>query len=84
MAILKAERDEAAVQMRIADGGGFDPAGGIALRLPVALDLRRRLRRAADLWSVAEPDTEKAAAGASPTASSSRCSTTGSPAAACA
>ncbi len=28
--ILKAERGEAAVQMRIADGAGFDPAGGIA------------------------------------------------------
>ena len=57
--ILKAERGEAAVQMRIADGKAFDPAGGIALRLPVALDLGRHLRRAADLWSVDGVDTEK-------------------------
>ena len=57
--ILKAERGEAAVQMRIADGKAFDPAGGIALRLPVTLDLHRHLRRAADLWSVTEVDTEK-------------------------
>ena len=62
--ILKAERGDAAVQLRIADGAGFDPGGGIALRLPVALDLRRKLRRAADLWSVAGADTEKAAAAA--------------------
>ena len=57
--IVKAERGKAAVQMRIADGAGFDPAGGIALCLPVTLDLRRHLRRAADLWSVADVDTEK-------------------------
>ncbi|MCY4408273.1 MAG: hypothetical protein OXC15_18035 [Rhodospirillaceae bacterium] len=62
--ILKAERGEAAVQMRIADGAGFDPAGGIALRLPVVLDLRGHLRRAADLWSVAGVDTEKEAVAA--------------------
>ena len=82
--ILKAERDDAAVQMRIADGAGFDPAGGIALLLPVALDLRRHLRRVADLWSVAEAAVEKAAAAASPTMNSSPSSTPGSPAAACA
>ena len=62
--ILKAERGEAAVQMRIADGAAFDPAGGIALGLPVTLDLRQHLRRIADLWSVAGVDIEKAAAAA--------------------
>ena len=62
--ILKAERGEAAVQMRIADGAGFDPAGGIALRLPLTLDLRQHLSRVADLWSVAGVDIEKAAAAA--------------------
>ena len=40
-------------------GKAFDSAGGIALRLPVALDLCRHLRRAADLWSVDGVDTEK-------------------------
>ena len=62
--ILKAERGDAAVQMRIADGAGFDPAGGIALRLPLTLDLRQHLSRVADLWSVAGVDIEKAAAAA--------------------
>ena len=62
--ILKAERGDAAVQMRIAEGAGFDPAGGIALRLPLTLDLRQHLSRVADLWSVAGVDIEKAAAAA--------------------
>ncbi len=62
--ILKAERGDAAVQMRIADGQAFDPAGGIALRLPLTLDLRQHLSRVADLWSVAGVDIEKAAAAA--------------------
>lgn len=57
--IVKAERGGAAVQMRVADGAEFDPAGGIVLRLPVELDLHRHLRRAADLWSVAAVETEK-------------------------
>ena len=62
--ILKAERGDAAVQMRIADGQAFDPAGGIALLLPLTLDLRQHLSRVADLWSVAGVDIEKAAAAA--------------------
>ena len=62
--ILKAERGDAAVQMRIADGQAFDPAGGIVLRLPLTLDLRQHLSRVADLWSVAGVDIEKAAAAA--------------------
>ena len=48
--IVKVEEGERAVQLRIDDGDAFDPAGGIALRLAVGLDLRLRLRRAADLW----------------------------------
>jgi hypothetical protein len=62
--ILKAERGDAAVQVRIADGQGFDPAGGIALRVPLTLDLRQHLSRVADLWSVAGVDIEKGAAAA--------------------
>ena len=50
--ILKAEQGDAVVQMRIADGDAFDPEGGVDLRLPVALDLKVRLRRTADLWPI--------------------------------
>ena len=50
--ILKAEQGDAAVQMRITDVDAFDPKGGVALRLPVALDLKIRLRRTADLWPI--------------------------------
>ena len=53
-----------AVQMRIADGAGFNSAAGVALRLPLTLDLWQQLRRIADLWSVARVDIEKAAAAA--------------------
>ena len=52
-AILKVERGEGSVQIRIDDGAAFDPAGGIDLRLPMVLDLRARLRRTADLWPIA-------------------------------
>ncbi len=48
--ILKIEEGKRAVQLRIVNGDAFDPAGGIALRIPAGLDLRLRLRRAADLW----------------------------------
>lgn len=48
--ILMIEEGERAVQLRLVDGDAFDLAGGIALRLSVGLDLRLRLRRAADLW----------------------------------
>ena len=57
--ILKVERGEGSVQIRIADGAAFDPAGGIALRLPMALDLQVRLRRMADLWPIAVVETKK-------------------------
>ena len=50
--VLKIEQGEKALQLRIADGGAFDPAGGIELRLPVGLDLKVRLRRIADLWPI--------------------------------
>ena len=61
-AIVKVEDGEGVVQIRIADGAGFDPAGGIDLRLPTVLDLRVRLRRAAELWPVAGAETKKDAA----------------------
>ena len=51
-AILKVERGEAAVQIRVGDGAAFDLAGGIALRLPVELDLQVRLSRTAELWPI--------------------------------
>ena len=57
--ILKVERGKGAVQIRIEDGAGFDPAGGIALRLPMGLDLQVRLRRAAELWPIAGAGTKK-------------------------
>ena len=69
-AILKVERGEGSVQIRIADGAAFDPAGGIALRLPLALDLQVRLRRTAELWPTAGAENKKEdAARASPTKS---------------
>ena len=61
-AIVKVEDGEGSVQIRIADGAGFDPAGGIDLRLPTVLDLRVQLRRAAELWPVAGAETKKDAA----------------------
>ena len=60
--VLKVEQGEGAVQIRIADGSAFDPAGGIDLRLPTVLDLRRRLRRAAELWPIDSAETKKDAA----------------------
>lgn len=57
--VLKVERGEGSVQIRIADGAGFDPGGGIALRLPMALDLQLRLRRMAELWPIAVVETKK-------------------------
>ena len=80
-AVVKVEHGGVAVQLMIADG--FDPADGIELRLPVALDLRTPLLEAAALWPTVAAAPKKAAA-ASPTASFSRCSTPGSPAKACA
>ncbi|MDE0381555.1 MAG: hypothetical protein OXI20_20175 [Rhodospirillales bacterium] len=58
-AILRVERGEGSVQVRIADGAAFDPAGGIALRLPLALDLQVRLCRTAELWPIAGAETKK-------------------------
>ena len=56
--IVKVEQGERALQMRIADGDAFDPDGGIALRLPVGLDLKVRLRREADLWPIGSMATK--------------------------
>ncbi len=53
---------EGAVQIRIADGSAFDPAGGIDIRLPTVLDLRRRLRWAAELWPIDSAETKRDAA----------------------
>ena len=80
--VLKVEHGGAAVQLMIGDG--FDPAGGIALRLPAEqLDLRTPLLEAAALWPIVAAAPKKAGA-APPTPSSSRYSTPGSPAVACA
>ena len=69
--IVKVEVGEGSVQIRIADGAGFDPAGGVDLRLPTVLDLRMRLCRAAELWPIGAAEIKKdAGAGfASPTRS---------------
>ena len=80
--VLKVEHGGATVQLMIEEG--FDPAGGIELRLPAEqLDLRTPLLEAAALWPIVAA-TPKKADGGSPTRNSSRCSTPGSPAAACA
>ena len=67
--ILKIERDDAAMQIRLAGGGAFDADAGIVLRLPFGLGLPERLTRARDLWAIAASGSKKAAAGGSATAS---------------
>ena len=68
-AIVKVEDGEGSVQIRIADGAGFDPAGGIDIRLPTVLDLRVELRRTAELWPIGGAETKKDAARGSLTGS---------------
>ena len=57
-AIVRVVHGEGSVQIRIADGAAFDPAGGIDLRLPTALDLRVRLRRTGELWPIGGAGTK--------------------------
>ena len=83
-AIVKVEDGEGSVQIRIADGAGFDPAGGIDLRLSTVLDLRMRLCRAAELWPIGGAEIKKDAARGSRTQSCCWRSTAGSAAGACA
>ena len=66
--ILKIERDDAAMQVRLAGGDAFDADAGIVLRLPFGLGLPERLTRARDLWAFTSPGPKKAAAGGSATA----------------
>ena len=62
--IVKVERGEATVQIRIADGEGFDPGGGFnLLGLPTSRDLQERLRRVAELWPIDGAEMKKEAAG---------------------
>lgn len=84
--VVKLERGEAAVHMRIADGDAFDPEGGVRVQTPAVPDLPAGLRGAADAWPIAA-----AAAGkkdgdipASRTRSFSRFSTGGCAVTACA
>lgn len=57
--ILKVERGNAAVQLRIADADAFDAAGGAALITPTDLKLRAELHRAADLWPFGAPKANR-------------------------
>ena len=59
--ILKVEQGGAVAQVRIADGEGFDPEGGLAFRLTFGLDLTTRLTRIGDLWALAAGRPKKAA-----------------------
>lgn len=80
-AIVRVQRGEASVQIRIADGAGFDPAGGVdLLGLPPAADLSERLRRVTALWPIAEEETKKDAGRGSRTGSFFLRSTPTSPA----
>lgn len=81
--VLKVEHGACAVQLRIADGAGFDPAGGVLVVTPAGLRLPVLLRRAADLWPAAAAGPKKAAA-AFRTGSFSGPWTRSSPAVACA
>lgn len=68
--IVKVERGEASVQIRIADGGAFDPGGGVdLLRLRACHDLPERLRRVSELWPIGGAESKKDAARGSPTGS---------------
>ena len=58
--ILKIVRSSDAVQLRIADGDGFDPARGLVLRLGVGLNLPVKLVHGADLWAVLGVRVKKA------------------------
>ena len=66
--VLKVECGDSAVQLRIADGAGFDTEGGVLVVTPTELRLPVRMRRAADLWPVAGA-VSKEAGGASLTKS---------------
>ena len=81
--VVKVEHGPAALQLRVADGAGFDPEAGVRVATDPDLLFPERMRRGAGLWPAAAVDSKKAAAGF-PTASCSRPSTPGSPAAACA
>ena len=50
--ILKAEGGGLAAQLRIADGAGFDPDGGLVVLLGLGLDLPVVLARMRDLWTI--------------------------------
>lgn len=60
--ILKFEQGDTAAQVRIADGEGFDPQGGLAFRLTFGLGLTTRLNRIGDLWAMAAGRPKKAGA----------------------
>ena len=62
--LLNIESEDAAMQVWIADGRTFDPAGGLVLRVPFGLDLPVNIAHARDLWAVAGARTKKAAAAA--------------------
>ena len=81
--VVKVEHGAAALQLRVADGAAFDPDAGIRVSTDPDLLFPERMRRGAGLWPAVAVDSKKAAAGF-PTASCSRPSTPGSPAAACA
>lgn len=59
--ILKVEQGGAVAQVRIADGAGFDPEGGLAFRLTFGLGLTTRLSHIGDLWALAAGRPKKAA-----------------------
>ena len=71
--IVKIERGGSAVQLRIADGDGFDPGDGLVLRLGLGLDLPVALARARDLWAIAGA-RGRAGGGPPPRAGKASCS----------
>ena len=83
--VVKLEQGEAAVHMRVADGGAFDPAGGVMVQTSAVLDLPVRLRRAGGCVADRRGREQKdGAVSASRTRSFSRPLTGGSVATACA
>lgn len=51
--VLKVERDDSTVQLRIKNGRLFDETCGLVLRLPMDLRLPARLSQSLEMWNIA-------------------------------
>ena len=72
--LLNIESEDDAMQVRIADGGAFDPRRGLVLRQSFGLGLPVNLAHAGDLWAFACAGVKKARATAAGWMTPSCCS----------